>query len=88
MRLLVLGVATFIFCVHGIPQNVTVDDFYGDPMTGEQFTYIGEWHVGQNCTVCFAHPDRNQMYNGTWHDSTTDVTTTITASITFLGVFP
>lgn len=90
MRLLALVIAASVSCVHSIPQNVTVDDFYGDPVTGMQFNYVGPWNVGQTCSGCGVQPDRSQMYNGTWHDSTTDPggPAIYAASITFSGRLP
>ena len=45
-------------------QNITVDD------TDPSIQYTGPWDEGQDCGGCALQPDRNQMYNGTWHDST------------------
>ncbi|EMD41430.1 hypothetical protein CERSUDRAFT_89995 [Gelatoporia subvermispora B] len=51
--------------------NVTIDDTYGDPVTGTKFTYSDvEWKPGQNCSGCLAQPDPKQARNGTWHDAT------------------
>ncbi|PCH33249.1 hypothetical protein WOLCODRAFT_14596 [Wolfiporia cocos MD-104 SS10] len=53
-------------------RNVTIDDTYGDPDTGVQFTYApaGNWSLGQNCTNCEAHPDPAYTYDKSWHDTT------------------
>ncbi|OCH96619.1 hypothetical protein OBBRIDRAFT_718250 [Obba rivulosa] len=73
-------------------QNVTVDDTFGDPITGEQFVYkpasggsIPAWNVGQDCPGCFAQPDPDQTYLHTWHDGTTGIMTPMSASINFEG---
>ena len=52
--------------------NVTVDDTYGDPFTGNPIIYQpqGAWQPGQSCSTCTAHPDKSLAFNGTWHDST------------------
>jgi hypothetical protein len=52
--------------------NVTVDDTLGDPITGQQFSYLpaGSWNVGQTCTACTARPDPSLLFAGTWHDGT------------------
>ena len=53
--------------------NRTIDDTYGDSVTQLQVEYSGSdyWHAGQDCTVCAIHPDKNQTFAGTWHDTTT-----------------
>ncbi|KIY53258.1 hypothetical protein FISHEDRAFT_69111 [Fistulina hepatica ATCC 64428] len=59
------------FLVHATRiVNITLDD------SSSRFTYLpsGGWVVGTNCTGCTAHPDTADLYNGTWHDSTFDVT--------------
>ncbi|PIL30899.1 hypothetical protein GSI_07068 [Ganoderma sinense ZZ0214-1] len=63
---------------HLLPQasavlvNVTVDDTFGDPATGNQIIYEpqGLWQLGQSCNGCTARPDKFLAFNGTWHDST------------------
>ncbi|EMD41418.1 hypothetical protein CERSUDRAFT_89984 [Gelatoporia subvermispora B] len=51
--------------------NVTIDDTYGDPTTGAQFTYVdSEWKPGQGCSGCLAQPDPSLAWNGSWHDAT------------------
>lgn len=54
--------------------NVTIDDTFGDPETGAQVTYLpaGAWSAGsqsQSCPTCVVHPATNQLYDGTWHES-------------------
>ncbi|KAH9922999.1 hypothetical protein B0H21DRAFT_701362 [Amylocystis lapponica] len=71
-------------------QNVTVDDTYGDPLTGEMFVYAptAEWSIGQDCSSCTAHVDANDAYNGTWHDNSAFEATNnhpSNASISFNG---
>ncbi|TFK57566.1 hypothetical protein OE88DRAFT_1641182 [Heliocybe sulcata] len=58
--------------VLGVLTNVTVDDTDGDSLTGAQVSYspADAWNVGQECVGCTAHPDPNQTYMGTWHDTT------------------
>jgi len=70
--------------------NITIDDTYGDPVTGAQFTYspADEWTAGQTCTSCTARPDPSEAYNGTWHDTSffpSEETTPTNASISFKG---
>ncbi|RPD58421.1 hypothetical protein L227DRAFT_505389 [Lentinus tigrinus ALCF2SS1-6] len=76
--------------------NVTIDDTFGDPTTGNQIVYDppGVWKVGQNCSDCTAQPDRSQLVNGTWHDGTFSAidengnvsNQLLTAAVTFQGV--
>lgn len=49
-------------------QNITLDD------TDPTLQYFGPWATGQDCTNCSFQPDSKKMYNGTWQDSTYDVT--------------
>ncbi|OBZ78935.1 hypothetical protein A0H81_00321 [Grifola frondosa] len=74
--------------------NVTVDDTYGDPRTGNQFVYTPSqiWNFGPTCIPCFAKPDASQAYLGTWHDGAPDTalndgdtTGTMSIEISFSG---
>ncbi|KAJ7232175.1 hypothetical protein B0H12DRAFT_202723 [Mycena haematopus] len=55
-------------------SNRTIDDFYGDPVTGAVPSYepSGVWNavVNSNCTICFVRPDATQAFDNTWHDAT------------------
>ena len=89
-RLLPLASATLV--------NVTIDDTFGDELTGARITYTpqGAWNFGQNCTECTAMPDPSLARNGTWHDGTFDVTdeaggyanVPLSAAATFQGACP
>ncbi|KAJ7244321.1 hypothetical protein C8J57DRAFT_1681202 [Mycena rebaudengoi] len=56
-----------------VSSNRTIDDFYGDPITG--FIPFYEPHkawnavANGNCSICFVHVDPTQTSNDTWHDS-------------------
>lgn len=76
--------------------NVTVDDKYGDPLTGAPVMYFppGTWiDATLPCSSCTAHPDSNQTLNETLHTNTfisTDgrnatTLTMPTAAVTFNG---
>ncbi|KAH9928346.1 uncharacterized protein B0H18DRAFT_255259 [Fomitopsis serialis] len=52
--------------------NRTIDDFYGDFVTGVQVAYTGAWNTGQNCSSCALRPNANDTYAGTWHDTTSN----------------
>ncbi|EJD00599.1 uncharacterized protein FOMMEDRAFT_159347 [Fomitiporia mediterranea MF3/22] len=52
--------------------NVTIDDEFGDPMTGEQISYYPStfWQQGADCGACTAQPtSTKEVYMGTWHDT-------------------
>ncbi|EJD01916.1 uncharacterized protein FOMMEDRAFT_147086 [Fomitiporia mediterranea MF3/22] len=53
-------------------RNITVDDTYGDEVTGAKPVYspADVWNPGPGCSTCAIKPDATQAYNGTWHDST------------------
>lgn len=52
--------------------NVTIDDFYPDPINGTKIVYQppDAWNDGRNCEACTAKPELLRARNGTWHDST------------------
>lgn len=52
--------------------NITIDDKYGDPKTGNQVMYSppDSWNDGTNCSACTARPDPSIPYLNTWHDGT------------------
>ncbi|EIW65018.1 uncharacterized protein TRAVEDRAFT_42416 [Trametes versicolor FP-101664 SS1] len=51
--------------------NVTIDDTYGDTLTGGSMHYSPEnaWKANLNCTGCKAQPDPLSALGGTWHES-------------------
>ena len=44
-------------------KSVIVDDSHTS-----QITYSAGWNIGNNCTGCYAQPDRTQAFNETWHE--------------------
>ena len=54
--------------------NITVDDQFGDPVTGQMPVYLpntaGVWSQGTSCSICLAKPDVSQAFEHTWHDTT------------------
>lgn len=54
-------------------SNITIDDQYGDAVTGQTPTYvpneIGIWAQGATCQICAAKPDVSQAFEHTWHDA-------------------
>lgn len=49
--------------------NRTIDDTYGDSITGLQVVYSG-WNTGQLCPGCAVQPDASATFEGSWHDTT------------------
>ncbi|KAJ7700849.1 hypothetical protein B0H17DRAFT_925021, partial [Mycena rosella] len=51
--------------------NQTIDDEFGDPVTGALPTYrpASFWSLNSSCATCVVHPDPNLAFNHTWHDS-------------------
>ncbi|KLO13076.1 hypothetical protein SCHPADRAFT_381499 [Schizopora paradoxa] len=66
-------------CSSSTLTNVSIDDSSPDPFTGTRISYgsIGNitdgagWNIGQNCSICLAQPDPSQVFDGTWHDTST-----------------
>lgn len=56
--------------------NRTIDDQFGDPITGIMPVYSPEanWQQGATCGGCWAQPSKYMTFDGTWHDSTYFVT--------------
>lgn len=54
-----------------------IDDTYGDLVTGAQPSYssgsLDCWDKGPGCSACTLQPQASQAYNGTWHDTTSDI---------------
>lgn len=52
--------------------NRTIDDQFGDSVTGLVPTYspASAWSQGANCTGCGVQLDALNTYDGSWHDST------------------
>jgi hypothetical protein len=91
-RSLVALIISLINCNHhttsAILVNRTIDDQFGDPITGTYPTYspAEDWRPGANCSDCSVRPDVTKAFDGTWHDSTYypgDAPRTVT--VTFSG---
>ncbi|KAH9912312.1 uncharacterized protein BXZ73DRAFT_107513 [Epithele typhae] len=55
--------------------NRTIDDYYGDSVTGVVPIYkpTAEWADGNTCDACYVNSsnvDISKVFKGTWHDST------------------
>lgn len=71
-------------------QNVTIDDTYGDPVTGAKFTYspVNHWSAQPGCSGCEATANATDAYNHTWHDTSffpTKSPAPLNASVKFTG---
>ena len=86
--------------IHGREVNVTIDDQYGDPTTGQFILYNPPeaWQNGLDCEACNAKPRPiTNAYNNTWKDGSffpaeqgpNNVTgQIISASVPFIGKQP
>ena len=90
---LVALMISLINCNHrhtasAILVNRTIDDQFGDPITGTYPTYspADGWQPGAGCSVCAVRPDVFKAFDGTWRDTTYhpgDAPRTVT--VTFSG---
>ncbi|KZT18125.1 hypothetical protein NEOLEDRAFT_1080931 [Neolentinus lepideus HHB14362 ss-1] len=51
--------------------NRTIDDQWGDSVTGILPTYLpanDTWQQGANCSSCYSRPNASLAYDGSWHD--------------------
>ncbi|KZT64255.1 hypothetical protein DAEQUDRAFT_741413 [Daedalea quercina L-15889] len=51
-------------------MNKTIDDFYGDSVTGTKPSYTEGWAYGPNCTTCTVTPDVDDLFDRSWHEVT------------------
>ncbi|KAH9897634.1 hypothetical protein C8Q73DRAFT_364946 [Cubamyces lactineus] len=64
-----------VLAVSAALVNRTIDDYFGDRVTGVVPTYqpTGSWAQGNICSTCNINTgiiDVDRVHNGTWHDST------------------
>lgn len=54
-----------------------IDDTYGDSVTGAKPSYSSDgedcWNQGPGCAACVLQPDPSMAYNGTWHETTSNM---------------
>lgn len=74
-------------------SNRTIDDEYGDSVTGDLPIYASSAHVGwnagpQGCAQCALVPDTDKLFRGTWHDNTlkTSVVGNNSITLSFTGM--
>lgn len=75
IALIILPSLLFSSPVSSALVNRTIDDEYGDSVTGVKPTYGPDdsyWHQGSTCSACHITPfiDKTQSFDGTWHDGT------------------
>ncbi|KZT68206.1 hypothetical protein DAEQUDRAFT_344606 [Daedalea quercina L-15889] len=52
--------------------NRTIDDQYGDSVTGRHPIYYGDWNYGPTCSGCFFQPSPEDAFMSSWHDTSTN----------------
>ncbi|KAH9930966.1 uncharacterized protein B0H18DRAFT_120087 [Fomitopsis serialis] len=67
----------FLILLHSVfvfAETRTIDDTFGDSVTGEIPNYSSSdcWSQGPDCSGCFLQPDASKAYNGTWHDTSSN----------------
>ncbi|EPT06108.1 hypothetical protein FOMPIDRAFT_1021181 [Fomitopsis schrenkii] len=56
--------------VFAASTNATIDDNYGNSVTGDKPTYSNDWNYGPECPTCYIQPDKTKTYEQSWHDVT------------------
>lgn len=63
----------FVSPVVALVTNRTIDDTFGDPITGQQVVFMpstpGIWKT-QDCTDCVLNPDASNAFGGTYTSAT------------------
>lgn len=69
--------------------NATIDDNYGDSVTGSKPTYSNDWNYGPDCPGCYIQPDKTKAYEQSWHDATAspDDSSARNVSFSFNGMY-
>ncbi|KAI0337065.1 hypothetical protein BDW22DRAFT_1433646 [Trametopsis cervina] len=84
----VLLLLVYALFVQAIRVNRTIDDTYGDLITGVTPQYSATFNPGQDCPGCSAQPDPASAFLRSWHDAThdSDRPQNLTLNITFSGI--
>jgi len=90
-----VGLVLFFFVVNILGQfgsavlvNRTIDDYFGDPITGifPVYSPSSSWQQGNGCAGCTVRPNSSMAFDGTWHDTTYYVgNSSRSVSVTFTG---
>ncbi|KAJ8503619.1 hypothetical protein ONZ45_g10713 [Pleurotus djamor] len=70
-----------------MPLNVTIDDEYGDLLTGALPSYeqADAWHQGNSCLPCAAKLNSSKTFMQTWHDNTSNGGKLVSMTFNFTG---
>ena len=82
----ILVALTFV----GASTNITIDDQFGDELTGQLVYYVpvnSGWQQGSQCPTCSLQPDPHLAYKGTWHDSKVGVSSDAPGPYSFTLMF-
>ncbi|KAH9829632.1 uncharacterized protein C8Q71DRAFT_717841 [Rhodofomes roseus] len=60
----------------------TIDDYYGDSVTGQKPVYSEGWNYGPTCSDCLVRPYAAYTFEGSWHDVTASPTDTSPRNVT------
>jgi len=50
--------------------NRTIDDYYGDSVTGNKPIYTEGWKYGPTCSTCTITPSVDSLFDRSWHEVT------------------
>ena len=71
-----------------VATTVTIDDEYGDSLTGALPVYEGAWKYGPDCSGCLLQPSPEEAFKAGWHDTTTSTQyAQQQVTLTFNGTF-
>jgi hypothetical protein len=64
IAVLCVAVLGNILAAVAVATNRTIDDNYGDSVTGDLPIYLprSSWKQGSQCSPCFAKPDRSRAF--------------------------
>lgn len=65
LRSLIWALFMFIAWVHAATRSTVVDD--SDKSRIVYFP-LGTWNPGNDCTTCYAKPDKARALDGTWRE--------------------
>ncbi|KAH9917972.1 uncharacterized protein B0H18DRAFT_1033069 [Fomitopsis serialis] len=57
-------------CSLAASTNRTIDDYYGDSVTGNKPIYTEGWQYGPTCSTCTITPSVDDLFDRSWHEAT------------------
>ncbi|KAH9930924.1 uncharacterized protein B0H18DRAFT_1116631 [Fomitopsis serialis] len=81
----VLLVFPLALAAFAVPTNRTIDDEWGDLVTGEKPVYSNAWNYGPTCGQCDLHPSVGEAFQSTWHDTTSNTLAEPSVTLNFTG---